>query len=465
MTRPRTMSRRPPVRLRPSDLARTQRPAAPADRLPAAARVGEVRPGWLVRRPGLAIDRHRSTMAHLASLYPFHADAGLGSRGPYMGVNVTAGDAGFWYDPFELYGTVLTNPNLIVMGTVGSGKSATVKAWLRRERAVYGPRRWLAIIDPKGEYHTLADDLGLTVVKLYPGGQHRLNPMDPRTGIDGTDDLIARQDLAVALVAGVLGRRLDPTEDAVLGWAVEELCRTGRPFTLTDLIGKIQAPADDLVRMARRSPLDLARATSPVTFALDRLCTRTLRGMFDGPTNVNINWHDNPGVVLDLSAVFQNTAALPLVMLSAISWLSAILRQDSDVRVLQVIDEAWAAVRHGAGYFQASLKLSRAYGVSTCVVCHRPADLTAQADDGTADAKIAAGLLSDIQTRVLLRQPSELLDDAAALFELSPRERGWLGQLVRGRALWKMQGYTAVVQQVLTPTETALFQTDTAMSA
>ena len=111
------------------------------------------------------------------------------------------------------------------------------------------------------------------------------------------------------------------------------------------------------------------------------------------------------------------------------------------------------------------LTLSRAYGVSTCVVCHRPADLTAQADDGTSDAKIAAGLLSDIQTRVLLRQPTELLDDAAALFELSPRERGWLGQLVRGRALWKMQGYTAVVQQILTPTETALFATDTAMSA
>ena len=42
--------------------------------------------------------------------------------------------------------------------------------------------------------------------------------------------------------------------------------------------------------------------------------------------------------------------------------------------------------------------------MSTWLLCHRPADLTAQVDDGTTEAKIAAGLLADIQTRVLLHQ-------------------------------------------------------------
>jgi type IV secretory pathway VirB4 component len=217
--------------------------------------------------------------------------------------------------------------------------------------------------------------------------------------------------------------------------------------------------------MSRRSPMELTRIASPVTFALDRLCSRTLRGMFDGPTNVNVAWGHGAGVVLDLSAVFQNSAALPLVMLAAISWLSAVQRQSSEVRVLQIIDEAWAAIRDGASYFQSSLKLSRALGVSTGLVCHRPSDLSAQTDDGTADSKIAAGLLSDIQTRVLLRQPTEQLDVAATLFDLSPREREWVGQLPRGRALWRLNDRTAVVQQVLTPAELALFATDAAMSA
>ena len=117
-------------------------------------------------------------------------------------------------------------------------------------------------------------------------------------------------------------------------------------------------------------------------------------------------------------------------MLAATSWLSSVLQRDSERRVLQVIDEAWAAVRHGARHFQGSLKLARTYGVSTMLVCHRPADLTAQSDDGTADAKIAAGLLSDIQTRVIFRQPLDQVPIARELFGLTEREAAWVGQLV-----------------------------------
>jgi hypothetical protein len=151
-------------------------------------------------------------------------------------------------------------------------------------------------------------------------------------------------------------------------------------------------------------------------------------------------------------------------MLAATSWLTSVLGDCGGRRVLQVIDEAWAAVRHGARHFQSTLKLSRTYGVSTWLVCHRPADLTAQADDGTSDAKISAGLLSDIQTRILLRQPPDQVDLAAAMFGLSDRERSWVGQLVRGRALWRLQRHGAVVQTVLTAAEAAITDTDEAMT-
>ena len=151
-------------------------------------------------------------------------------------------------------------------------------------------------------------------------------------------------------------------------------------------------------------------------------------------------------------------------MLAATSWLTAVLQRDSDRRVIQVIDEAWAAVRHGARHFQGSLKLARTYGVSTWLICHRPADLTAQTDDGTADAKIAAGLLSDIQTRIVFRQPPDQVGVARDLFALSDRETAWVGQLVRGRALWRLQNRGAVVHTVLTAAEKSTFDTDQSMS-
>jgi type IV secretory pathway VirB4 component len=404
-------------------------------------------------------------MAHLASVYPFQADQGLGTHGPYLGTNITAGFAPFHFDPFELYTQgVVSGPNCLVMGEVGTGKSATVKAFLGRSLSLYGTGRFVAVLDPKGEYGSLAQDHSLPVIRLRPGGASRLNPMDPHAG-DRYDEPVARQGLATSLIAGVIGRHLDPIEDALVGWAVTSLARTGRPFTLRDLIPAVAGPSHELVELSRRSPDELAHAATPVVFALDKLVNRTLAGMFDGPTTVDVDWAAGPGIVIDLSAVYDDSEALPLVMLAATSWLGALLRRRQQHRhVIQVIDEAWAAVAHGARHFQASLKLSRALGVSTWLVCHRPSDLTAQADDGTSNAKIAAGLLSDIQTRIILRQASDQVPVAQALLGLNPRETSLIGRLVPGRALWRMHNRSAVTQLVLTERERQLFDTDAAMA-
>ena len=67
----------------------------PVPRAPIGRRCG--RPA---RRAG---DWTRSTMAHLCSAYPFHADQGFGSAGVYVGVNVTGGMSGFYFDPFDFY--------------------------------------------------------------------------------------------------------------------------------------------------------------------------------------------------------------------------------------------------------------------------------------------------------------------------------------------------------------------------
>ena len=146
-----------------------------------------------------------------------------------------------------------------------------------RERIV-GARSVVASLVRKGAIGAVSShDLGLTVVRLHPGGTDRVNPMEAGGG-DQDGSVIARQNLAAQLVVGVLGRELSPLEDAVLGWAIERRCQSPVPFTLRDLCAEILDPPDELVRLSRHSPLELARATSPVTFALDKLCSRTLRG-------------------------------------------------------------------------------------------------------------------------------------------------------------------------------------------
>ncbi|MGI8873739.1 MAG: ATP-binding protein, partial [Egibacteraceae bacterium] len=94
----------------------------------------------------LRLARHRATTAHLSSAYPFQAEAGLGARGVYLGTNVLSGGSGFAYDPFEAYAAgIVSNPNILLAGEPGVGKSAAAKTFIYRSVGVFG--RWVAIAD------------------------------------------------------------------------------------------------------------------------------------------------------------------------------------------------------------------------------------------------------------------------------------------------------------------------------
>ena len=130
------------------------------------------------------VQRHRATTANLAAAYPFLAEPGLGADGTYIGRDLFGGS--FCFDPFELYAAgALTNPNILVTGAVGSGKSALVKTLLYRQ-AEFGRTAWVA--DPKGEYTALAHAIGAPVIRLAPGGPARLNPLDPLPAPDPGHD-------------------------------------------------------------------------------------------------------------------------------------------------------------------------------------------------------------------------------------------------------------------------------------
>ncbi len=427
--------------------------------------------GACASRPRLRSGYHRGTTAHVASLYPFSVRPGAGHAGVYVGLDLLAGGGEFCWDPFEAYAAgAVTNPNCWVFGEPGNGKSALVKSLLWRMAAIFGTGpdgRWFAVADPKGEYLDLAERLGLSVLRLAPGGTTRLNPLadgPSSAGEPAEQRDLRRAEMVCALVATVLDRALTQVEDAAVFAAVEELGR-GRPgATLCDLAGLLRRPGPDLAARLHTEAAALEACLAEVGFALDKLLARSLRGMFDGASTVPVRW-DGPGVVLDLSAVPLDSEALPLVMVAAAGWLSQLMAGPGPRRV-QVLDEAWAllANHHTARYLQSCFKLGRTYGVANICVAHRPSDLGAQADDGTATAKIAAGLLADAATKILLRQAPDQLEAATTSFGLTEPERQIVGQLARGRALWKVAGRSAVVAHQLSAAEADLADTDARMS-
>lgn len=414
----------------------------------------------------LRLRYHRATTANLASLNPFGFATRPPLDAPVVGVDLAAGAAPYTWDPFAAYAAgATTNPNVWILGEPGNGKSALVKTLLARMATRYGlgrGGRWIAIVDPKGEYRALAEYLGLVVVRLHPGGTERLNPLDGHDDADRGDGALRRPALVSALLAGAAGRPLTTVEDAVVFETVSGLTSDA---TLHELGAAFRHPPAHLEAALGVTPAAIAEATVPLRLALDKLLSRSLRGMFDGPSTVRLD-PGGRGVVVDLSGVAVDSDAMPLIMVAAAGWLSHVLMAPGPQRV-QVLDEAWALLgnRHTAGYLQQCFKLGRTYGIANVCVAHRVSDLSAQADDGTATAKIAAGLLADAASKIILRQAPDQVGAAGDALGLTGPERDVVARLARGRALWRVGGDAAVVQHLIRPDEHHLVDTDTRMRA
>ncbi|MCL2464722.1 MAG: ATP-binding protein, partial [Micrococcales bacterium] len=150
-----------------------RREAANTVLLPAT---GDTGPAAL-RIPGqLRLPQHQDTTATLAGAYPFLAEGGLGSEGVFVGQDMFGGSS-FVYDPWVLYRNgVITAPNIVLAGIVGSGKSSLAKSLYTRSMA-FG-RRVYVPGDPKGEHTPVAEAVGGMAIRLGHGLPARLNPLD-----------------------------------------------------------------------------------------------------------------------------------------------------------------------------------------------------------------------------------------------------------------------------------------------
>ena len=412
------------------------------------------------------------TTRNLGAAYPFIAEAGLGHRGVVIGDDLLGGS--FVFDPFELYAAgVVSNPNMVVFGQIGRGKSAFVKSFLWRQ-AVFGRRAW--VVDPKGEYGDLADAWGVRPVSLRPGGSVRLNPLDPGPDFEVPSDgdsvvdptVRRRMELLSSLATACLGRGLVPRERAALGVAVTE-SGADRVPTVPDVVDALLGPTEESARALRTTRRELLEDGRDVALELRRLVHGDLHGMFDGPTTPGLDL-SAPLVVLDLSALYASSA-LGVLMACATAWLQAALGREARAEggarrgTFLVVDEAWAILSNlgVARWLQTSWKLSRAFGVSNVAVVHRVSDLRAVVASDSEQVALAQGLLADSETRVVYAQSPGEIAAARELLSLSGTEADLLPQLRRGVGLWKIGQRSFLVQHRLSAMERRMVNTDAAM--
>lgn len=469
--------------------ARSAGPVGPRtrDRInrPRAPRRGRCCPGsgWAPVEAPLAV--YQASTHEIGGLFPLLAANGIPAIGARIGYDTLAGGA-FYCHPIEwvLHG-LATNPNMVIFGEPGRGKSSTVVAFLLR-MMLFGVKT-LVSGDVKGEYSPLARALGITPIALGRGSPSRLNALDlgplrhrwhtwpvdrQRAELDG---VLGRWVKLLVALAEAQGYQPTVTDEAVLSQVLRRLVGAAdgysglRPVTIPDVQRELADPAETLwdgLRFAtRRQFLDHTRS---ITDALANLVSGPLAGLFDEETNVELDW-DAPVQSMDLSLLRSRGDQAVAVALTCLgSWSSLVtdLQDDGEIRIV-VRDEVWRQMRLGLRAVQAvdsDLRLSRAEKKIQILVMHKPSDPLSVGAAGSQEVAIAKDLLALCSTRILLGQSTRVADELADDFGLAEREQdvttGWAMERP-GRALWKIEGSPGYkVQTVLSSTERRIFDTN-----
>ncbi|GAB6875626.1 VirB4 family type IV secretion system protein [Thermaerobacter litoralis] len=418
-------------------------------------------PDRLARRRNLDADA-------LATLFPFVAADLVHPEGVYFGINLATG-APLLYDQFD---RSLANHNVLIYAESGAGKSTQVKTALIGRPLLLG--RSVVVLDPEGEYRTMARELGGTFIELGRSDAV-INPFDVSPEVDEATgqqrvDLESKiLDIVGLIEAMAAGMELTPVQKGHLEHLVGELyARFGitedpasltRPATVEDGLvvspdGRVRKPmptlSDLYELMQERMAEDehLSAVLRPVAdivgrYRRDHPSARWL----DGQTTVPIEESDF--VVFSLYWLGdRDWSQKALALYVALTWVwERFLKRPRQSHKVCVVDEAWQLADHPRTFAFLERVVRR---------CRkRDAGLVVIAQDAWRFLGERAGeaIHNNCATWIFLRQGRSNLDVLREKFHLPSGVLQQLGQLERGSGILVCGGRPYLFRNEVTPYE------------
>ncbi len=375
----------------------------------------------------------------IAASFPFMSAELTSDNGILYGVN-RHNNSLILFDRFSLQ-----NANMVVFATSGAGKSYAVKLEVLRSM-MQGTD--VIIIDPEMEYAHLSEAVGGTYVSISLASESKVNPFDlPRpVGQEiSTEDIIRSAVITAKGLIRIMFGSLTAQEDSVMDRALIET------YAKKDI-----TPASDLATVEPPIMQDLLEVlegmdgAETLVLKLRKFTEGTFAGLFNSPTNVNMN---NQLVIFSVRDLEDELR--PMAIYTLVNYVWNIVRSERKKRLL-VIDEAWWLMMHedSAKFIYALVKRCRKYylGVTT---------ITQDVNDFLR-SQYGQAIVNNSALQLLLRQSPSAIETIQKTFMLTEGEKYLLLEGSEGEGIFFAGLKHAAIKVVASYTEDQLITSDPA---
>jgi len=336
----------------------------------------------------------------IAASFPFISAELTSDDGILYGIN-RHNNSLILFDRFSLQ-----NANMVVFATSGAGKSYAIKLEILRTMMLGTD---VIVIDPEREYKHLSDAVGGTYVNISLSSESKINPFDlPRpVGQEvSTEDIIRGAVITAKGLLRIMFGGLTTAQDSILDRALIETYAK-KDITPDVDLSTVKPP----IMQDLQEILESMEGSEELVLKLKKYTEGTFKGLFNSPTNVDVN---NQLVIFSVRDLEDELR--PLAIYSIINYIWNIVRSEMKKRIL-VIDEAWWLMQHedSAKFIFALVKRCRKYylGVTT---------ITQDVND-FLNSQYGKAIVTNSALQLLLRQSPASIEKIKDTFLLTDSEK------------------------------------------